>query len=322
MGKRTVRVWAEMCGAVIGAGFASGREIAVFFARYGQWSWLGVAAAAGTIGWLCTGLMASQGPGGMPSAWQGRWPGRLWRVLFAALLLTSGGAMLAAGGRVAALLIPAHGAEAAGLATSLMLGWLLSRRETPWLGRISQGLLLCLLLMIGLGLAAPAEPALDLRPGDARALLSGLCYGGFNMALAAPAAALAGSKMKMSERRVCSVALAATLALLLCCGNGVLLRHGALMDQGLPFIALLGRMGKWGGVLGGTALYLASLTTLTACLRGLRALWPAGGRLCAAGTAVLSLGGLEGLVGTVYPLLGGMCLLLLTTARCRIGTKM
>ncbi|MGN0763091.1 MAG: hypothetical protein ACI4MK_06870, partial [Aristaeellaceae bacterium] len=85
-------------GAVVGAGFASGREIDSFFSRYGAWSWLGVAAAAAVAGGIALGVMRRPGQGGMPEGWRGRWPGRLWQGMFGALLLFTGGAMLAGAG--------------------------------------------------------------------------------------------------------------------------------------------------------------------------------------------------------------------------------
>lgn len=48
----------ELCGAMIGAGFATGREVAAFFSRFGLWSWLGIAAGTGTIA-LLGGALAS-----------------------------------------------------------------------------------------------------------------------------------------------------------------------------------------------------------------------------------------------------------------------
>ena len=64
--KKAGRAAAELCGAVIGAGFASGREVASFFARFGGWSWLGVTAAVAVLGGACLLLMGHPGEGGMP----------------------------------------------------------------------------------------------------------------------------------------------------------------------------------------------------------------------------------------------------------------
>ena len=66
MEKRTGRVAAEICGAVVGAGFASGKEIALFFSRFGVWSWAGIATAVAVVGAVCLGVMRCPGVAGMP----------------------------------------------------------------------------------------------------------------------------------------------------------------------------------------------------------------------------------------------------------------
>ncbi len=321
--KKAGRAAAELCGAVIGAGFASGREVASFFARFGVWSWLGVAAAVAVLGSICLGLMRHPGRAGMPMVWRGHWPEWLWRGMFVSLLMATGGAMMAGGGEIAALTLPLHGARSVGLVGTLALGWLLAKGENNWLAVVSRGLIACLLAVMVGGLFLPVRESASLRPvGNGwESLLHGLCYGGFNAALAAPVTAMLGSTMAHKEQLRCTAMFTAAVAVLLACGNGVLLRHGALQGEQLPFVMLLSAWGKAGYVLGGAALYLAALTTLTACLRGLKALAPQHIGLAAAGVALLSLGGLEGIVGVAYPVLGGGCFLLLMAARLQIGTK-
>ncbi len=319
--KKAGRGMAELCGAVIGAGFASGRELAAFFARFGPWSWAGVAVSVGLMGILCLEMMRRPGAAGMPEAWQGRFMGRVWQGLFGSLLAVTGGAMLAGGGEVAALMLPLHGAREIGLIIMLAAGWRLARGESAWLAAVSRGLILCLIAMIAAGLWLPPQPGVVLQNGSWEAVLQGLCYGGFNMALAAPVAAMTGSRMNRQEQTRCAAGFVAVITLLLACGNGVLLRHPALLGENLPFVQLLAGLGPMGYGLCGTALYLAALTTLTACLRGLRAICPAHMGLLAAGIVLLSMVGLEGIVGRVYPVLGGGCVLLLMAAQAVKRTK-
>lgn len=321
MGKRTGRAAAELCGAVIGAGLASGQEIAAFFARFGAWSWPGVAAAAGVMGWLGLGLMRRPGAAGMPLTWRGRWLEWVWRGMFAALLTATGGAMLASGGEVAALLLPFRGARALGLGAILLAAWYLAGRDTPLLAVVSQGLILCLVGMVAAGLLLPVEESVSLQAqGGAEGVLYGLCYGGFNAALAAPVMAMTGARLNPGEQKRCVAGFTVILALLLACGNGVLLRHGSLRGAQLPFVMLLRPLGHSGYALAGGALFLAALTTLAACLRGLNTLVRSPWVYLA--LPVLSLGGLEGIVGVVYPVLGAGCFLLLAAARLQNRTKM
>jgi len=322
MKKQTGRAVAELCGAVVGAGFASGREIAAFFARFGVWSWAGVLAAGGVMGWICLGLLRCPGVAGMPVYWLGGWREWLWRGMFTALLMATGGAMLAGGGEIAALMLPLRWARIIGLAVTMLLGWHLAGRERGSLTDVSRGLLLCLLGVVVAGLFLPARRAVRVTPaGGAEGVLLGLCYGGFNVALAAPVVSAWGKRLPEGEKRRCACGLAAVLTVLLACGNGVLLKHTALADEQLPFVMLLSPWGKWGYMLAAGALYLAALTTLAACVKGLAALLGRRLPLGVIAMAALSLGGLEEIVGVAYPLLGGGCFLLLLWARWVNGTK-
>lgn len=322
MEKKTGRVASELCGAVIGAGLASGREVASFFARFGVWSWLGIAAATVLTAWLALGVMRHPGEAGMPWHWRGRWLEFVWRGMFAALLMATGGAMLAAGGEVAALLLPFHGARAVGLAVMMGGAWYMTGQDVPLLANLSRGLILCLLAVMAAGLFLSAEEAFRLQDaGGAEGVLYGLCYGGFNTALAAPVIAAAGSDLKEREQQRCVWLFTMILAVLLCCGNAVLLRHGMLQSEQLPFIMLLRPLGYAGYVLGGISMGLAALTTLAACFRGLQVIVKEHAVMAAAGVLVLSTGGLEGIVGAVYPVLGAGCFLLMSLAHIQNQTK-
>lgn len=322
MKKQTGHAVAELCGAVVGAGFASGREISAFFARFGVWSWAGVLTAGGVMGWICLGLLRRPGVAGMPYVWQGRWQARLWRGMFTALLVSTGGAMLAGGGEIAALMLPLRWARIIGLAVTMLLGWHLAGGESKSLTGVSRGLILCLLGVVLAGLFLPARRAVRVTPtGGPEGIALGLCYGGFNVALAAPVVAAWGKRLPEGEKRRCACGLAAVLTALLACGNGVLLKHTALADEQLPFVMLLSPWGKWGYMLAAGALYLAALTTLVACVKGLAALLGRRLPLSMIAMAALSLGGLEEIVGVAYPLLGGGCFLLLLWARRANGTK-
>lgn len=322
MKEKTGRTAAELCGAVMGAGLASGREIASFFARFGPWGWLGVAAAAGVTAWLALGLMRQPGAAGMPSKWKSTWCEQIWKLLFGGLLTATGAAMLAAGGEVAALLLPFHGARTVGLVGMMLLAWRLAGKDTPMLAALSRGLLLCLMAVMVVGALATPERGTGLcGSGGAEGALYGLCYGGFNTALAAPVIAGAGKGLNEGEQRRCVLTFAGVLGLMLCCGHAVLLRHQRLMDAQLPFVALLSPLGKGGYVLGGASLGIAAVTTLVACVRGLRGVLQGKAIVALAVTPVIAAAGLEGIVGMAYPALGAACFLLLGAARLQNKTK-
>lgn len=302
--------WA-IIGAIIGAGFASGREVAAFFSRYGAMSWLGAATAVAVIAWISLSAMRSPG---VPAAWHGRWQGRVWQSLFIALLAATGGAMLAGAGEIAALTTPLHGAYGMGLLSTLCLAWWLSERRLTGLAVVSRALTACLIAMMAIGLLLPSlrgvwvenAPEWSMLP---MSLLRGLCYGGFNAALASPVLDEAAGRLTAREKRACVARVSLILGVVLALGNAVILRHPALLSAPLPYVALLGLWGRWGMALGALALYLAVLTTLVACLRGLKALLRWRWSICL--PMAVALLGFTGAVDGLYPLLGGGCFLLL-----------
>lgn len=299
--KRQTLHW-ELLGAVVGAGLASGREIASFFGRYGLWGYAGAALAVGTLFVL--------GGTEMPDAWHGCWPERLWQVLLSLLLIATGGAMLAGAGEVAALVLPVHGARWLGMTCTLLLAWVLARGSADGIALVSRGMLAVLAVLILLGMTYPPMRAAALTDVSIpMALLRGVTYGGFNAALMIPAMNASAALPKELRRRSLGVACMLT-GLLLMLGNAVLMKHPALLGEPLPFIRMMAQLGSLGYVLGAMALYLAILSTLTVCLRGL------GGRWHLIGLVVLTaMFGFSGVVDAAYPLIGGCCAAMLVWMR-------
>ncbi len=288
----------ELLGAVIGAGLASGREVASFFTRFGPWSWPGIVLAA-TVLWLLANA-------------EHRPQGRLWRTLQTLLLIATGGAMLAGAGEVAALTLPIHGAYLIGLGGTLALAWRLARRTIGGLTWVSRGLLAVLAILVALGLTRPPMQAVPLTvPSVPVALLSGVAYGGFNAALQAPILAQYDALPSAARRRGATLT-ALILLMLLCLCNAVLMRHPALIGEAMPFVRLTAQLGPVGYALGAVTLYLAILSTLTACVKGL-----GGGAWPMVGLLIASAAGFTGVVEVLYPMLGGGCLLLMLHAKFR-----
>lgn len=292
----------ELVGAVVGAGLASGREIAAFFSRYGGWSIAGIIVAVVVICVLADTRL--------PSVWQGKWPERVWNILLSLLLIATGGAMLSGAGEVASLMLPVHGAYWLGLLGTLVLAWFLAHRTVAGLAWVSRILLGVLTALIVLGLTLPPMKAASIYAyHPAEAVVRGMTYGGFNASLQAPIMAMALNRTAKERKRAAWMA-GLLIFLLLMLGNAVLLRHPALIAEPMPFMQMLHAFGKPGYYLGGISLYLAILSTLTACMRGLK-----GGILSGAGILLVSLLGFTGVVEIAYPLLGGGCFLMLLAAK-------
>lgn len=294
----------EAMGAVIGAGFASGAEIAVFFSRSGRWSWLGVAAA----------MLASLGLIGRIRALGGaafRLP--CWRIAFGLLAMVSGGAMTAAAGEIAALTLPVHGARAVGMLGAMAAAHLCVRRNTALFRRLCQGLTVLLAALLLLCLGLPPQPAAVMGEarGPAAAILCGVCWAGFNLALAAPLLTRSGASARM---------LPLLLGALLALGNAVLLRHPAAMHAALPLVQLTARFGQAGYALCCASLLLAEVSTLAAALGTLEQLLPRQARWAGtAGIMLIALAGFGPVVGRLYPTLGAVCTVLMLLPK--VGTS-
>lgn len=321
MRKRMHQAALTAVGAVIGAGFASGREIVSFFSQYGRMSWLGIGTAVAVIFAMAMGCLRAPGIAGMPASWKGRWQGRVWRGMFGMLMLATGGAMLAGGGEVIALVHPGRLVWAAGTGATLLLSVMMARRGlggSAWVSGIMAGILL---LLLGIGSTLPVQPAMVQGVSPARSILQGACYAGFNMALASPGLADASAGLNSREKRRCALLMTGMLAALLALGNGVMLRRGADQRYAMPLLQMSLHLGVLGRGLCCGGMYLAVLTTACAAMRGLWLLLTQGrwARIGAVGGMLLcAMAGFNGIVEVVYPVLGGGCLLLLVTAW---GTK-
>lgn len=298
-----LRCAAEALGAMIGAGLASGREVASFFAAYGIWGVAGAGAAAGVTGVVAAKCMRR---GTLAVSCPRRW-------LTAALLLMTSGAMTAACGQVSAVMLPLHGARPAGMAAALAAAWVVSRGGGGRSAWVAAALLACITAAVAAGLLLPPRgQTVQLAAGEPlTALCRGLCYGGFNTALASPVMALGGESLTLRQRRRVSAVVAWVTFALLTGYALALRRHPPVMQAEMPVLVLLQPLGRPGVLLCAVCLALAAVTTMAAALRGLRATFPA---LCAgwwmAGMAAVGCAGFGRLVDGAYPVLGGLCLLL------------
>lgn len=295
-----VLAW-ELTGAVIGAGMASGREIASFFGRYGGWGIAGIG--------LSVIIMPYLSDAEIPHAWQGRWPERSWHLLRTLLLVCTGGAMLSGSGEMLSLSLPITGSYWFGIVITMVFAWCLTRYTASGLACVSKLIFALMLFVLVYGLSLPKDDAAYLPQQNPMAALgSGITYGGFNAALQQPIVMLSPLSKKERRRASCHASVIVGLVLLL--GYAVLQKHRILLDEALPFIAMLRNAGKLGYLLGFSCLYFAILSTLTACVRSLNAAWfPVTAML------LLSTIGLTEVVQIAYPLLGGGFMLMMAASK-------
>ncbi|MBR5109400.1 MAG: hypothetical protein IK099_04325 [Clostridia bacterium] len=308
--------------AMVGAGFASGREIITFFSRYGPLSWLLVIWAAIMMGWLIHAYLSIASDGSNPFF---RFVGKpVMLLMFAA----AGGAMTAAAGEVAALTLPVFHARIIGCLLTLAAGIVISRKTVKALGMIGRILVPLMLVAFFFCFRLSAKSSCDAPaaiPSVWFALFQLLGYCGLNVTLSSGVIREAGTQCKDCRKLVVWTGI--LIGMLLCAGNAAMVSHAAAMEnEPLPVVMLLRNYQKTGYCLSASVLYLAVFSTLTAILRAMRELFPQGmkhpgawsGLMC----AVFSLLGFDLLVQYAYAALGWIGILLIFWKKhIRHGTK-
>lgn len=289
--------------AIVGAGFASGREIMQFFSQYGAFSWILILFSAALMALLLFWLMKN-GMGCLKQA-------ALLRVFWILLYGAVSGGMTAAAGELAALTVPLLHARLLGMAVTLAVCAKLSNGSIRGLGRLGKGLIpgLAGVFLLCLRFQKREIPPFSFSAG---AILKAAGYCGLNAVLAAAVTAQAGNERTAREKAMIALISGATFGGLLALGNAALLPYGTeLRSAELPMVMLLRGFGKAGFYLSAFILYLAVATTLIACLRGMQSLLPGNkkGIWAALIAALGALMGFQKIVANVYPALGCLCLL-------------
>ena len=320
--------------AVAGTGYASGRELVLFFVQTGWAGWIGVCFAPVVFGLLtallcrCGARSGAEGFAGFCQRLLGRKAALVAGWLHSLLLALTAVVMLCAAGEIGALTLPVrHGwLWGAGIALLIAAALNLSRlRLLPWLG----------VVVLATGLTFYGALALDARPpriwlngavGLAlegswpAAVLLALAYGAMNGALAANVALRFGRNAKPWRLGLlCGLMLWALLA----AANSAIVRGGrALLGQAMPTVILAARWGLPGFWACAAFGYLCAVTTLAASLGGLidrmRGGW--GREALVTALALAALAGLLGLRRTVavgYPAVGWLCAVLMLALACR-----
>ena len=254
-------------GAIVGAGFASGREVMAFFTCYGKHSWWLIAAASAVMGWICRLCMCASGAERDWTQLLGKRSG--WMVgLSCCLMLLTGGAMVSAAGHLCALMFAGRLAGTAGAVCTLGAAWVMGRKNLKALGWLSAVLSIMLICVLAGAFRLPKRtvvlPQHAFSTGSlVRAGLGAAAYAAMN-------AMLASGVICKSSGRYTAAGVGGMLALLLGLSNGLYLRHPELLNEALPLVALLQKAGRSGFLLSAGLMYLSVFTTLTAVVCALR----------------------------------------------------
>jgi uncharacterized membrane protein YkvI len=306
---------------VIGAGFASGREVMVFFTRFGAWSWVGIAVATAAFGVLAAGvtrLSEETGAGSFAELCEkilGRWGGRACAVLYGVLMAVTAGAMASGVGEIAGLTMTAGGAYWLGLGGAVVLGAVWARRG---MGALAAGggflLPVCGLLYVviawqgrRLGYAIAVREA----GGGVVGVPMAVGYACLNVTLSCGVLCEVAGKERGVERGRVVGWFAAMVGGMLAAANATLLPNAARVGSAaLPMLALA-RGVVPAAILATAAMLVAMMTTLVALLRSLAMMMKVGGdwvgyAVAAAVAAVCGAVGFNRIIGVAYPLMGWM----------------
>lgn len=268
--------------ASAGTGFASGREIALFFTQMGWASWIGVAFSSAMFGVLCgvvSCLARQTGGKGFSSVCMrvlGRRQGTVVGAVHGLLTAAVGGAMIVIAGEMAALALAVKHAFWMGVLLSVGIALLLCLRRM-------QGMLCAGKVVVGMCALFYAALALDPREitiyqrYEIVPELSGSVTAASMLAVlhAALNASVAGGVTVCFSDRVekpfgFGVICGAMMFLMLLTANAALLQGGEkLLAQALPTVVLAARWGVFGYYAAIAAMWLCAIATLAAAIGSL-----------------------------------------------------
>lgn len=310
-------------GAIVGAGFASGREVVTFFTRYGVHArWL-IPLSAGTLALLCALCMAATRRRSTDRWWDlydgmPPWVRLCARLCAAVMLAVTGGAMISASGWLAMLLWASEWAYPIGAVGTLFMAWMVGRRGIGALGWISGLLAAALvgaLLAARMGRSDPPAVLISLdAPSLFQAAVRAIAYAAMNLALAIGVVCRCAQGTTRRMVLLC-MGLGVALAVLLALSDGVYRRQPDLLVEAFPIVHLLAQFGRNGFLISTGLMYLAVFTSLAAVLCALDGAAQGCGPYLRATLTLgpplaVSLVGFEGIVDSLYAPVGLACLAL------------
>ena len=261
-------------GAVVGAGFASGREVVVFFTQYGSHAWWLIILAALIMTGLCMLCMSAAQKQGCCENWDGLMQGR-WFAQWCSILLMvlTSGAMISASGHMVALLWAHPCAYAVGALGTLLAAWWIGFCSMKPLNLISAALTLALLCALMTVLVQTPPDSVAFTRGISGSVLAGAViravgYAAMNVMLAV--GIICRSAEHTQSMPVASALFGWLIGVLLLIAQCAYARHPETHQMAFPMVQLLSRHGRSGYLFSIVLLYLSVITTLTSVLYSLR----------------------------------------------------
>lgn len=318
--KEDVKASLAICAAIVGAGFASGREIVTFFAAMGWASWMGVIASASAFGGLTYVIMrisAHVQADSFPDLY-GAVMGRDCRdavhILHGLICLITSAAMLSAGSELGALALPWRHSHLTGFVLTLciaMASVLTGVNALSCMGAVLIPLLSVYCLMMAKSSVGRVFFTIE---GALATIPMGLLYAFFNIAVIGSTICRTAATKASPARTALTTGL--FMLVMLSCANLAALTASEEEQSALfPFVIRSAKWGvpgfyatiaiMWAAVLSTLCAMLASLTGQIMSVAGLSR--TAALLISAAASSLVSVMGFRDMVNVAYPLLGWVC---------------
>ena len=324
---RELKAAFAVMASVAGVGFASGREIVLFFAQLGWAAWPGMLTASALFALLMRLVMgaalrtgASDLTGAFTRITGVRRAGAV-SLLYGVLMAFAAVIMLRTCGELGALTLPVQGGYLKGVLLALLLATAVCAGRRQILPVLGAAAVITALLFYG-GLMLDARPVrvnmrcetvLNLSGSLWAAAIFGLLHACLNASVAAgTAAAFSGGRVDPGKA---SAMTGGMMLACLMCAHGAMLRGGeTIYAQSLPTVLLAARWGVRGFWLSAGYMYFASVCTLAASMSTLVSRMGEGQRCGKVRNAVVWAAILliclrlsDAALGCIYPLMGWIC---------------
>ncbi|MCQ0169092.1 hypothetical protein DN388_19275 [Pseudomonas sp. S12(2018)] len=334
--KESLKIAGAFVGVIVGAGFASGRELLLMFVDFGVWGLLGTVVSASLfifLGMALAGMgsrLRASSHKDVVNALCGRYLGAFVDLMITFFMFAVTVVMLAGGG---ALLEQQFGIPAlfGSLAVTVIVVAIVCLDVQKVIGMIGAATPLLILTAVAVALYGVATRGLSFGELDQLAsqqdagashwLLGALLYVSYNIVAGVPFLSIMGGTAKTEKHAIWGGIFGGALlgVLMLVMSLGLLSRLDSVADLPMPMLSIATEISPVLGLVMAVVIFLMILNTAVGTLYSFSArLLPAGTRTFRIGSAaagalafVGSLVGFVSLVGQVYPLFGYLGFLLI-----------
>ncbi|MGE8437597.1 MAG: hypothetical protein ACN6P2_13755 [Pseudomonas palmensis] len=334
--KESLKIAGAFVGVIVGAGFASGRELLLMFVDFGVWGLLGAVVSASLfifLGMALAGMgsrLRASSHKDVVNALCGRYLGAFVDLMITFFMFAVTVVMLAGGG---ALLEQQFGIPAlfGSLAVTVIVVAIVCLDVQKVIGMIGAATPLLILTAVAVALYGVATRGLSFGELDQLAsqqdagashwLLGALLYVSYNIVAGVPFLSIMGGTAKTEKHAIWGGIFGGALlgVLMLVMSLGLLSRLDSVADLPMPMLSIATEISPVLGLVMAVVIFLMILNTAVGTLYSFSArLLPAGTRTFRVGSAaagalafVGSLVGFVSLVGQVYPLFGYLGFLLI-----------